>query len=48
MNTHRTTAIVVGVLFIIGTVAAVLSVVFTGSILADPDLLMKLLQMKTK
>ena len=39
MNTHRMTAIVVGVLFIIGTVAGVLSAVFTGSILADPDLL---------
>ncbi len=41
MNTNRKTAIIVGVLFIIGTVAGVLSVVFTGSILGDPDYLIK-------
>jgi hypothetical protein len=40
MNTNRTTAIIVGVLYIIGTVAGVLSVPFT-SILTDPDYLMK-------
>ena len=41
MNSYRKTAIIVGVLFIIGTVAGVLSAVFTGSILADPDYLIK-------
>lgn len=41
MNTHRKTAIIVGILFIIGTVAGILSVVFTGSILGDPDYLIK-------
>jgi hypothetical protein len=41
MNTNRKTAIIVGVLYIIGTVAGILSVVFTSSILNVPDLLMK-------
>jgi hypothetical protein len=41
MNTNRKTAIIVGVLFIIGTVAGILSVIFTGSILGDPDYLIK-------
>jgi hypothetical protein len=41
MNTDRRTAAIVGVLFIVGTVAGVLSVVFTGSILGDPDYLIK-------
>jgi hypothetical protein len=41
MNTNRKTAIIVGVLYIIGTVAGILSVVFTGSILNDPDYLIK-------
>jgi hypothetical protein len=35
----RKTALIVGVLFIIGTLAGVLSVLFTGSILDDPDYL---------
>ena len=39
MNAHRKTAIIVGVLFIIGTVAGVLSSTFSGSILDDPDYL---------
>jgi hypothetical protein len=39
MNTNRKTAIVVGVLYIIGTVAGVLSVVITGSTLDEPDYL---------
>ena len=41
MNNNRKTAIIVGVLFIIGTVAGILSVVFTSSILNAPDYLMK-------
>lgn len=40
-GTNRKTAIIVGVLFIIGTVAGVLSVVFTGSTLSDPNYLIK-------
>lgn len=39
MNTSRKTAIVVGVLYIIGTVTGVLSVVFTKSVLDAPDYL---------
>jgi hypothetical protein len=39
MNTNRKTATIVGVLFIIGTVAGVLSVVVTGPILGDRDYL---------
>ncbi len=41
MNSYRKTAIIVGVLFIIGTAAGVLSVVLTGSILDDPDYLIE-------
>jgi hypothetical protein len=41
MDTNRKTAIIVGVLFIIGTVAGILSVVFTSPILNDLDFLMK-------
>jgi hypothetical protein len=41
MNTNRKTAILIGILFIIGTVAGILSVVFTSSILNAPDYLMK-------
>jgi len=41
MNTNRKTAIVVGVLYIIGTVAGILSVVFTQPILNAPDYLIK-------
>ncbi len=36
MNSNRKTAIIVGVLFIIATVAGVLSVVFSGPILEEP------------
>jgi hypothetical protein len=39
MNTSRKTAVIVGVLFIIGTLAGVLSVVLTSSILNGPDFL---------
>lgn len=37
MDSHRTTATVVGVLYIIGTVAGVLSAVTTQSLLAESD-----------
>ncbi len=39
MNTYRKTAVIVGVLYIIGTVAGVLSVVVTGPILNPSDYL---------
>ena len=39
MNTHRKTAIIVGVLFIIGTVAGALSAAISGSTLNAPDYL---------
>lgn len=38
-GTNRKTAIIVGVLYIIGTVAGILSLVFTGPILERPDYL---------
>ncbi len=41
MNSTRKTAIIVGILFIIGTVAGILSAVVTGSILDSPDYLVK-------
>ena len=41
MKSHRVTAIIVGVLFITATVTAILSIVFTGSILDSPDYLTK-------
>lgn len=41
MNAYRKTAIVVGVLFIIGTVAGILSVVLTGSILGSANYLVE-------
>jgi len=41
MNTNRKSAIIVGVLYIIGTVAGVLSVIFTLPILNAPDYLEK-------
>jgi len=42
MNTNRKTAIIVGVLFIIGTVVGILSrVIFLGPILSDPNYLVK-------
>jgi len=41
MNTYRKTAIIVGVLFIIGTVAGVLSKGFSVPILRDPNYLIK-------
>jgi hypothetical protein len=41
MNTYRTTATIVGALYILGTVTGILSVVFTNSILTAPDYLMQ-------
>ena len=41
MNSNRKAAIIVGVLFITATVAGILSVVFSGSILDAPDYLIK-------
>ena len=41
MNTYRNTAIVVGVLYIMGTAAGVLSAVFTGPIFGASDYLSK-------
>jgi Domain of unknown function (DUF4386) len=41
VNAHRTIAIIVGVLFIIGTAAGVLSVVFTNSTFTAPDYLVQ-------
>ena len=41
MNTNRKTAVIVGVLYIIGTVAGILSVVFSTPILNGPDFLSK-------
>lgn len=38
-GTSRKTAIIVGVLYIVGTVAGILSLVFTGPILESPDYL---------
>ena len=39
MNTYRKTAIIVGILFIVCTVASILSLPFAGSILECPDYL---------
>lgn len=41
MISNRGTAVIVGVLFVVGTVAGVLSIFFTGPILSDPDYLAK-------
>jgi hypothetical protein len=42
MNTNRKTAIIVGVLYTIGTVSGILSVVLTQPVLDDPDYLVKI------
>ena len=39
MNNYRKNAIVTGVLYIIGTVAGILSIVFINPLLDSPDLL---------
>ena len=40
-GTNRKTAIIVGILYIIGTVAGILSLVFTGPVLEEPDYLIQ-------
>jgi hypothetical protein len=45
---NRTTSIVVGVLFIIGTVSGILSAVLTGSILGAPDYLLQVAANETQ
>ena len=39
MSTYRKTASIVGVLYIIGTISGILSLVFTGPVLEEPDYL---------
>ena len=41
MNANKKTARIVGALFIIGTIAGVLSAIFTSPILSDPNYLLK-------
>ncbi len=48
MNTYRKTAVAVGVLYILGTVMGVLSVIFTGSILDGPNYLIKVSENPTQ
>ena len=48
MDTSRMTARIVGALFIIGTVAGILSAVITGTILNDPDFLTKVSENKNQ
>ncbi|MGB2876758.1 MAG: DUF4386 domain-containing protein [Dehalococcoidales bacterium] len=48
MNSNRKTAIIVGVLYIIGTVAGVLSLVFVNPILSAPDYLLQFSANKTQ
>ena len=48
MNTNRKTAAIVGVLYIIGTVAGVLSVVLSTPILDGPDFLIKVSSNETR
>ncbi len=48
MNTNRKTAIIVGVLYIIGTIAGVLSLVFVNPIQSAPDYLLQFSANKTQ
>ena len=41
MNSNRKTATIVGVLYIIGTIAGILSLVFLGNTLSDSSYLIK-------
>ena len=42
MNNYKKTAVIVGVLYILGTLTGILSVIFTGSLLDGPDFLNKI------
>jgi hypothetical protein len=42
MNNYKKTAVIVGVLYILGTLAGILSVIFSGSLLDGPDFLNKI------
>jgi len=48
MDTNRNTSIIVGTLFIIGTVSGILSAVFTGSILGASDYLVQVAENETQ
>ena len=48
MKSNRKTAIIVGVLFIVGTVSGILSAVVTGSILGAPDFLAQVAANETR
>ena len=48
MKANRSTAVIVGILFIIGTASGILSAVFTGSILGAPDFLVQIAANKTQ
>jgi len=48
MKSNRSTAIIVGVLFIVGTVSGILSAVFTGSILGVSDYLVQVAANETQ
>ena len=47
-NLNRKTAIIVGVLFVIGTVAGILSGVITGSVFDDPNYLIEITANETQ
>ncbi len=48
MNANRKTASMVGILYILGTVAGILSVVFTDAVLNAPDYLLKAITNETQ
>jgi hypothetical protein len=48
MTSNRTTAIIVGTLFITGTISGILSAVFTGAILGNSDYLIQVAANKTQ
>jgi hypothetical protein len=48
MKNNRETSVIVGILFIIGTVSGILSAVFTGSILSDQDYLVQIATNETQ